>query len=241
MPIYTVYKTCSFRAIRKNQTNSFCLSVLGLPLSEDIEGPSTIDGVEFIVGARPIETGADSNFIGLVTGLVIMSQIAPSGFSGCVLQCLESLTADTTGTAIVARPFNREQRQLVLYGPASPETFEAVLRTVTYTNLARDINVERFDVNVHDGIATTLGSITVVQGMMRRKRDAGTMVDEAAPQNMHHRNIVSVGERNEEKEKSHSSLSSYWPLAVIALSSIGILITILVFWGIKPTKNFSLK
>ena len=208
-----------------------CLSPLGLPLSEDIEGPTTIDGVDFVIGARPIETGADSNFIGLLTGLVVMPQIAPSGFSVCVLQCLESLTADTTGTRIIASPFNHEQRQLILYGPASPETFEAVLRTITYTNLAVDINVERIDVDVHDGISSTLESVTVVHGMRRRKRDTGTMAEEPVQKNSHKRNMVSTGETSEGKEMSHSS---HWPTGVIALSSIGILIAILVVWGIKP-------
>ena len=187
--------------------------------------------MDFIVGARPIETRVDSNFIGLLTGLVVMPQIAPSGFSACVVQCLESMTADTTGTGIVASPFDHEQRQLILYGPASPETFQAVLRTITYTNLAVDINVERIDVDVHDGIASTLESVTVVHGMRRRKRDTDTMAEEPVQKNLHKRNIVSTGKTSEGKDTSHSS---HWPTGVIALSSIGVLIAVLVVWGMKP-------
>ena len=237
--MFYLYTKHVFRAVGVQEKNLvFCPSVsafpLGLPLSEDVEGPSTLDNVDFVIGARPIETGTDSNFVGLLTGIVMMPQRAPSGFSGCVLHCLESITADTAGTDIIASPFDQEHRQLILYGPASPEIFEGVLQTVTYTNMAPDINVERIDVEVHDGISSTTETITIVQGLMRRKRDVETVAEEPVPQHLHHRNILSIEEQSDEREDSSSSISTYWPLAVVALSSTGILIAILVVWGVKP-------
>ena len=190
--------------------------------------------MDFIVGARPIEAGTDLNFVGLLTGLVIMPHRAPLGFSRCVLQCLEYMTVDTTGTDIIATAFNRELRQLVLYGPASPETFETVLRTIAYTNLAPDINVASIEVDVHDGINNTVERIAVVQGMMRKKRDTAVAVEEPLTQHHHRRHVLSVSDSSKEREELHGSLTVYWPLVVIALSSLGIFIAVLVVWGMRP-------
>ena len=211
----------------------------GLPLNEDIEGAASLNEVEFFVGARPTERGTDSNFVGLLTGLVVMPHTAPLGFSGCVLQCLEFMTADTLETDIIASSFDREQRQLVLYGPASPEAFEAVLQTITYVNLALDINLARIEVDVHDGVNNTVETITVIQGMMRRRRDVTTMAEEPAS-HLNQRHILSAGEPKEETESVvKAGAATYWPLFVIALSSIGILVAILVVWGVRPKQVLS--
>ena len=211
---------------------------IGLPLSEDIEGPSTLD-VDFIVGARPITAGTDFNFVGELTGLVIMPYEAPSGFSGCVLQCLETMTTNTTGTSIIANYFDRQQRQLVLFGPASPEVFQSVLRTVMYTNLAPDINVASIRVEVFDGSDSTVESITVIQGTMRKKRSVATTITsepdhQQAKQLRHHL----LDRRDEsknvaEKEISATSLNFHWPFVVVALSCVGILLGIVVVWGVR--------
>lgn len=207
-----------------------------MPLSEDIEGPSTLD-VDFLVGARPITEGTDLNFVGQLTGLVIMPHEAPSRFSSCVLQCLETMSANTTGTSIIADSFNRQERQLTLYGPASPEVFQSVLRTVTYTTLAPDINLASIEVEVFDGINSTVESIPVVQGRMRRRRDTHFMdepeLQHAKPERRHLLYLRDENENTKEKEATASSLSFYWPFIVVALSSVGILLTIVVMWGVR--------
>ena len=144
------------------------------------------------------------------------------------------MAANTTGTDVVASSFDREQRQLILYGPASPETFEAVLQTITYISLAPDINVARIEVDIHDGINNTLESIAVIQGTMRKKRDVAMATKEPESQHFHNRHVLSVGDESE--EVSSSFLGIYWPFAVITLSFIGILIAILVGWGVRPKK-----
>ena len=213
-----------------------------MPLTEDIEGPSSLDGVDFIVGARPITTGVDSNFVGQLTGLVITPHEAPPLFSRCVLQCLESMTADTTGTGIIAGSFDREERQLTLYGPATPDVFQSVLRTVTYLNLAPDINLASIEVDVNDGINSTVESITVVQGVsMRRKRDATTTISDTIlqPRDVGHviskRSIKEVTEQR--KEESRPSMKSHWPIFMVGLSSVAVLLAVVVIWGVVQHKT----
>ena len=97
----------------------------------------------------------------------------PAAFSRCVLQCLETIAADTAGTNVIADTFNQQERQLTLYGPESPDVFQSVLRTVIYTNLAPDINVAWIRVEVFDGINSTTQVVQVLQGVteMRKRRD----------------------------------------------------------------------
>ena len=185
-----------------------------LPLSGDIEGPSSID-VDFLVGARPITSGTDNNFVGWLAGLVIMPHEPPAAFSRCVLQCLETIAADTAGTNVIADTFNQQERQLTLYGPESPDVFQSVLRTVIYTNLAPDINVAWIRVEVFDGINSTTQVVQVLQGVteMRKRRDV-RMIEP-------------------EKAVKTSSVGLYWPFAIVAVSSIGILLAIVVVWGVR--------
>lgn len=219
----------------------------GLPLSDDIEGPSTTD-VDFIVGARPITDGTDSNFVGQLTGLVIVPHEAPTGFSGCILQCLETMQANTVGTSILANSFDQQERQLLLYGPAKPEVFQSVLQTVLYTTLAPDINVASIEVEVFDGINSTVETISVVQGMMRRKREVHEMnepklrrkrevheVNEPKLQiDDHHTVYAREDSKNtKEEKKTTSPLSSYWPFIVIAQCLVGMLLAIVVVWAVR--------
>lgn len=197
-----------------------------MPLTEDIEGPPTTD-VVFKVGGRPTTDGTDLNFAGQLTGLVLIPQKAPVGFSGCVRQCLETMSANTTGTSIIADSFDQQDRQLTLYGPAVPEVFQSVLRTATYQTLALDINIERIDVEVHDGVNSTVESVTVTQGVMqRRKRAVIPTLNEPAHQTGRHLlNYKDVTSENvEERETSASSLAFYWPFIAVALSSVGMLL-----------------
>lgn len=130
----------------------------GLPLDFDIEGPSSQTGTLFVLGARPVTSGYDLNFAGQLSAAVLFPSRAPPMFSICVLDCLESLTADTQGTAVTSLPFDVAERELVLNGPAMPSEFEQVLRNVYYLNRAPDINLELitlqvsndYSVEVHD-------------------------------------------------------------------------------------------
>ncbi len=122
-----------------------------MPLDFDIEGPlSTTDNV-FVLGARPITSGYDMNLIGQISGMVLTSSLAPPNFSTCVLDCLENLVADTSGTSVTALPFDEASRQLVLNGPAHPSDFTRVLRELFYLNLAPDINLDSITLEVSTG------------------------------------------------------------------------------------------
>ena len=139
----------------------------------------------------------------------------PAAFSRCVLQCLETIAADTAGTNVIADTFNQQERQLTLYGPESRDVFQSVLRTVIYTNLAPDINVAWIRVEVFDGINSTTQVVQVLQGVteMRKRRD--------------------VRMTEPEKTVKTSSVGLYWPFTIVAVSSIGILLAIVVVWGVR--------
>ena len=138
----------------------------GLPLTFDIEGPNPSSNAEFVLGARSIANSSyDLNFGGRMTGAVFLPSTAPAMFSACVLQCLESLTADTDRTI-----FDETARTLTIFGPASPADFQMVLRQVVYLNRALNINVDVIRLEVFDGYNTTTAVIEITQGMMRRRR-----------------------------------------------------------------------
>lgn len=73
---------------------------------------------------------------------------APSTLTTCVLECLELLTVDTSGTTVSAQPFNVSSRELVLLGPASRQEVEQVLRTLVYSNRAVNLNVDSMQLEV---------------------------------------------------------------------------------------------
>ena len=114
----------------------------------DIEGPVSPSAATFVIGARPITDGFDSNIGAQLASAVFFASRAPTMFSGCVLSCLESLEATTSGSSVVAVAFNESARQLVLLGPASPDEFQSALRSIVYMNRALNINVASILVEV---------------------------------------------------------------------------------------------
>lgn len=104
----------------------------------------------FVLGARPVTDGYDSNIGARLASALFFPSRAPSGFSGCVLSCLESLEATTSGSSVLAVDFNESERQLILLGPASSDEIQAVLRSLVYTNNAPSINVAAILVEVGD-------------------------------------------------------------------------------------------
>ena len=95
----------------------------------------------FVLGARPVTDGFDSNIGARLASALFIASQAPPMFSGCVLSCLESLEATTSSSSVLALDFNESERQLVLLGPASPDEIQTVLRSLVYTNRAPSINV----------------------------------------------------------------------------------------------------
>jgi len=93
-----------------------------------------------VLGARPVQDSFDMNLAGRIAGAILAPSTAPAMFSRCILQCLESVTVDTTGTSVTAQPFDVTSRQLLLLGPASPSEIQQVLRTLVYTNTAPALN-----------------------------------------------------------------------------------------------------
>ena len=120
----------------------------GLPLAFDLEGPEQSSDTVLILGARPISNGFDLNFAGSISSAILAHSQAPIMFSRCVLECLETIAVDTSGTSVSAQPFNISSRQLVLIGPASPDEMEQVLRTLVYSNRALNLNTDSIQLEV---------------------------------------------------------------------------------------------
>lgn len=127
-------------------SNNVCKFV-GLPLNFDIEGPIDASAAEFVLGARPVTGGYDSNIGARLSAALFFPSRAPPMFSGCVLACLETVEVTTT-MSVMALDFDESNRRLVLNGPATPEDIQTVLRSLVYTNRAPDINVASIQVEV---------------------------------------------------------------------------------------------
>ena len=117
-------------------------------MNYDIEGPLDASAAVFVLGARPVTGGYDSNLGAWLSAALFFASRAPPMFSGCVLSCLESVEVTTTGTPVMALDFDESNRQLILNGPASPEDIQTVLRSLVYTNRAPSINVDYIQVTV---------------------------------------------------------------------------------------------
>ena len=209
----------------------------GLPLTFDIEGPShNTSETVFVLGARPIANNQyDLNFGGRMASAVFLPSVAPPLFSTCVLDCAESLTVDTTSTAVTSTAFDVTTRTLVLFGPASPPDVQTVLRRAVYLNRAPSINVDAIRLEVFDGYNTTTAEVEVTQGMMRRRRQAVTRKQTPL------RHLLSFPEvdnqRILEEEPSGETAPSnwlglHWPAAVITLVVLSIVVTMAV-WAIR--------
>ena len=104
----------------------------------------------------------DMNLAGRIAALVLAPNRAPNMFSSCILQCLESVTVDTTGTTVTAQPFDVSSRQLLLLGPASPSEIQQVLRTLVYTNRAPTLNTASFQLQVSSlGVYNRLSEVVL--------------------------------------------------------------------------------
>lgn len=207
----------------------------------DIEGPnhSSSDAV-FVLGARCIANGQyDLNFGGRMAGAVFLPSTAPARFSACVLECLESLVANTT-SSVISEEFDVTTRTLTLFGPASPAEFQMELRRVVYLNRALTINVDIIQLEVFDGYNTTAAEIEVTQGMMRRRRRA---TRERAPlrhllsfheiDNQRNLDFLEVEpHHNADTTPSSSWFGLHWPAVATVFAVIAIVVAMAI-WTIR--------
>ena len=199
-----------------------------------MEGSSANSTHVFVLGARAIANDLyDLNFNGNIAGAVLLSTGAPSGFSTCVLSCLESLVANTSGTAITSTGFNVTSRTLRLVGIAPPSDYQTVLRSLTYINQAMATNVNSITVSINDGVSTSHTTFPVTAGSGRRRRAA-----------LGRRRLLSIPHPAEQRENvpmsgNQSYLFSTTLLAMTVCSTIVIISIIVVAsrWKSKQSSS----
>ena len=113
---------------------------IGLPLIDDIEGPTLNESAWLVLGARYINVDTcDLNFDACFAGVIFSLSCPPDGFTNCILSCSESIKVKVTGTDIISLGFNPITRKLQLTGRASVSVYIEVIRTVSY-----EIKASRF-------------------------------------------------------------------------------------------------
>ena len=189
-----------------------------------------------MLGARAIANVLyDLNFYGNIAGAVLLSTGPPAGFSTCVLSCLESLVANTSGTAITSTGFNVTSRTLRLVGMAPLADYQTVLRSLTYINQAMDTNVNSVTVSIDDGVSTSHTTFPVTAGSGRRRRAV-----------LARRRLLSIPHPAEHRENVPMTSSRFFSTTLLAMTvcSTIIIISIVVVasrWKSKQSSSsFSL-
>ena len=166
-----------------NYTCLYCvlLSSIELPLSGDIEGPAKQSSYVLTLGSRYTSLGEhDKAFSGSLAAAILLPSSAPPGFASCVLDCLESMTVNTTGTNIVSLGFDESTRMLSLVGEAKDFDYEKVLQSLIYLNKASDksiANIDDLTLTVSDGVGTTKVTLQVnVFGSRKRRNEAAYLI-----------------------------------------------------------------
>ena len=143
-------------------------------MSTDVEGPEEDSSYVMTLGARYTSLGKrDMAFSGKLAAAFLLPSAAPDGFASCVLDCLESMTVNTTGTNIASLGFDETTRTLSLVGNAPDHVYESVLQTLTYLNKASDAsvaNIKNLRLIVSDGIGTNKLTLPVNVLSSRRRR-----------------------------------------------------------------------
>ena len=126
----------------------------------------------FVLGARPIAQGLyDRQISGSIAGVSIFDEAAAFGFASCTVGCLESVTVDTTGTAVESEGYDVITRKLVLTGSALDSDYQKVLQSLVYFSNANSLNVTEITVSYFDnGIMTSDTAGVKVVGNQRRRR-----------------------------------------------------------------------
>ena len=146
---------------------------------KEVEGPPPGSSYTLTLGARYTSTGSyDKGFSGNIAAVVLQFSAPPAGFASCVVECLESMSANTTGTDIVSLGFDESTRTLSLVGNAPDYEYQKVLQTVMYINRASEAavaNVKSVVVAISDGFGEVEIEIPVnINDNSRRRREAVT-------------------------------------------------------------------
>lgn len=131
-----------------------------------------MDDVRIVLGGRAINCNQVDRQIGAeMTAMVLQFSLPPRMFSVCMADCIEDLTADTSGIPeIFSSGYNKALRRLELLGQASPQDYQSVLQTLIYTNSVPRLYPDYFVLTVSDGVHSITESIAVVNGNSRRRR-----------------------------------------------------------------------
>ena len=200
---------------------NFIPSFIDLPLATDVEGPSEDEEYVFVLGARYTSIGGyDKQFSGMISGVILLSKSAPAGFAECVVDCLESMSVNTTGTAVISLGFDVSTRTLTLIGLAPDSDYEKVLQSLVYLNRATDPNIQGLRLVIDDGIGTQTLSlpVNVLGGSRRRRRD--TMPTR--------RRLLSEDEYENVDNESESEEPKNSFVYIWAFGGVGIVISILI-------------
>ena len=191
------------------------------PLIADIEGPAPGTQTVATVGARSIAHNMyDRNIGGTLSSFAISTSNSPPYFSYCVPQCLDQASANTGSSAILTKAYNVTARQLVLQFPATPISYQNVLRTVSYIDNATIPNIHSVTLQVSNGINTASATFPVTVLSMRKKRElklpATGLADRAAPfvDEKHKKDTEAT--LSDRRQESLAPLVNWWPTTMSA-------------------------
>lgn len=146
----------------------------------NVAGPKEED-YKLTIGARYTSDGKyDRGFSGSIAAVVLMpTTTSPAGFDTCVMDCLESISINTTGTNIKNLGFDESTRTLSLRGSDPDSVYEHVLQSLTYINKASSetiANIDTITIISNDGVGSTVVEVpvTVLDNNKRRRRSLGT-------------------------------------------------------------------
>ncbi len=132
------------------------------------------------IGARYTSLGEhEKGFSGSLASVILLPSAPPPGFALCVVDCLESMTVDTTGTNVINLGFDVSTRTLSLMGNAQDFEYQTVLQSLTYLNKASDksiANISNMRLTVYDGVGTTKVTLPVnVFGSRKRRHESASL------------------------------------------------------------------
>ena len=142
-----------------------------VPLSHDVEGPTTVTESRLLIGVRGITNGhVDRHLPGEYAATFFILGAPPAGLSACMVDCAEDLSTSMSNSAIEVSEFDVSTRELRLQGMAMASEYEELLRTLQYTNRATNPNVDTFNIFVSDGAVNTSFTLPVTTVGRRRRR-----------------------------------------------------------------------
>ena len=153
------------------------------------------------------------NLDGQIAGAILLPSAAPANFATCVLDCLESMSVNTTGSpSIQSMEFNVSTRTLTLLGSAPDTQYEEVLHTVEYLNKARYPNIDNITLTIDDGthVSSQVYDVIVQETGRRRRRDAMSTLRSR-------RRLLSIQDDHQEPSGYEESFLSNGPMTWLLL------------------------